>query len=86
MEALKAMNDVTAQVSNGSKEMSAGNESMLREIGSLQNQAGEIAASVSRMAEEINAVNTGAREISGLALTNQTSIEAISKTVDSFEV
>jgi hypothetical protein len=38
------------------------------------------------MAEEINAVNDGAREISQLALTNQEAITSISKIVDSFEV
>jgi methyl-accepting chemotaxis protein len=86
MEALRVMNDVTAQVSAGSKEMNAGNESMLREIGSLQNQAGEIAVSVSQMAEDIKTVNTGAREIAQLALANQGSIESISKIVDGFEV
>jgi methyl-accepting chemotaxis protein len=86
MEALKVMNDVTAQVSTGSKEMSAGNESMLRETSSLQTQTREIAGSVSEMAKEINAVNDGAREISRLALTNQEAIKSISKIVDSFEV
>ncbi|MDR1430303.1 MAG: methyl-accepting chemotaxis protein [Spirochaetaceae bacterium] len=86
MEALKVMNDVTAQVSTGSKEMNEGNESMLREISSLQNQTREIAGSVSNMAEEINTVNDGARKISQLALTNQEAITSISKIVDSFEV
>jgi methyl-accepting chemotaxis protein len=86
MEALKAMNDVTVRVSSGSKEMSEGNESMLREIGSLQNQAGEIAGSVSQMAEDIRAVSNGAREIDQLALANQTSIQSIFKIVDGFEV
>jgi methyl-accepting chemotaxis protein len=86
LEALKVMNDVTAQVSAGSTEMSQGNESMLKEIGSLQSQAGEIADSVSRMAEDIRNVNTGAQEIAQLALTNQTSIQSISKIVDGFEV
>jgi methyl-accepting chemotaxis protein len=86
MEALKAMNDVTVRVSAGSREMSEGNESMLREIGSLQNQAGDIAGSVSQMAEDIRAVNNGARGIDQLALANQTSIRSIVKIVDGFEV
>jgi methyl-accepting chemotaxis protein len=86
MEALKVMNDVTAEVSTGSKEMRKGNESMLKEIGSLQSQSREIAGSVSQMAEGIQTVNTGAQEISQLALTNQAAIRSISKIVDSFEV
>jgi methyl-accepting chemotaxis protein len=86
MEALKVMNNVTAEVSAGSKEMREGNESMLKEIGALQDQAREIADGVSQMAEGIQTVNTGAQEISQLALTNQGAIASISKIVDSFEV
>jgi methyl-accepting chemotaxis protein len=86
MNALKAMNDMTVQVSAGSREMSEGNESMLREIGSLQNQAGEIAGSVTQMAEDVRTVNTGAQEIAQLALANQRSIRSISKIVEGFEV
>jgi methyl-accepting chemotaxis protein len=86
MEALKVMNDVTTEVGSGSKEMREGNDSMLKEIASLQNHAREIAGSVSQMAEGINAVNTGAQEISQLALTNQTSITSIARIVDSFEI
>jgi methyl-accepting chemotaxis protein len=86
MEALKEMNDVTVRVGAGSREMSEGTESMLREIGSLQNQAGEIAGNVSQMAEDVRTVNNGAREIDQLALANQTSIQSIVKIVDGFEV
>jgi methyl-accepting chemotaxis protein len=86
MEALKVMNDVTAQVSTGSKDMREGNESVLKETAALQSHAREIAGSVSQMAEGIQTVNTGAREISQLALTNQAAIASISKIVDSFEV
>ncbi|MDR2257882.1 MAG: methyl-accepting chemotaxis protein, partial [Treponema sp.] len=86
MEALKVMNDVTAEVSTGSKEMRKGTESMVKEIGSLQSQSREIAGSVSQMAGDIQTVHAGAREISRLALTNQTAITQISQIVDSFEV
>jgi methyl-accepting chemotaxis protein len=86
MEALKVMNDVTSQVRTGSGEMSAGNESMLKEIGALQDQAREIDGSISKMAEGISTVNTGAQEISALALSNQAAIQQISQIVDSFEV
>ncbi|MDR1029616.1 MAG: methyl-accepting chemotaxis protein, partial [Treponema sp.] len=79
MGALKAMNDITLHVGAGSKEMNEGNESMLREVGFLQNQAGEIAGSVSQMAEDIRTVNNGAQEIDRLALANQTSIRSIVK-------
>ena len=86
MEALKVMNNVSTEVDVGSKEMREGNESMLKEIGALQTQSRGIAGSISQMAEDIQTVNAGAREISQLALTNQEAIASISKIVDSFEV
>jgi methyl-accepting chemotaxis protein len=86
MEALKVMNDVTAQVRTGSGEMNASNESMLKEISALQDQAREIDGSISGMAEGINTVNAGAQKISALALNNQEAITQISQIVDSFEV
>jgi methyl-accepting chemotaxis protein len=86
MEALKVMNDVTAQVRTGSGEMNASNESMLKEIGALQDQAREIDGSISGMAEGINTVNAGAQKISALALSNQEAITQISQIVNSFEV
>jgi methyl-accepting chemotaxis protein len=86
IDALKVMNDVTAEVSIGSKEMSEGNESMLKEIGFLQGQTREITGSVSQMAEGIKTVNAGAQEISQSALTNQAAITSISQIVDSFEM
>ncbi|MDR2792145.1 MAG: methyl-accepting chemotaxis protein, partial [Treponema sp.] len=85
MAALKMMNDVTAEVGTGSKEMRKGNEAMLKEIGSLQTQAREIAGNVSQMAGDVQTVDAGAREISQLALTNQGAINSISQIVDSFE-
>jgi methyl-accepting chemotaxis protein len=86
MEALKVMNDMAALVSTGSREMNEGNESMLKEIVSLQNQSREIAESVSQMAGDMETVSSGAKEIAQLALANQTSISSISKIVDGFEV
>jgi methyl-accepting chemotaxis protein len=66
--------------------MRKGNEAMLKEIGSLQTQAREIAGSVSQMAEGVQTVGAGAREISQLALTNQGAINSISQIVKSFEI
>jgi methyl-accepting chemotaxis protein len=86
MEALKVMNDISSEVKTGSSEMNEGNKSMLREISSLQNQAREITGSVSQMAEDIKTVNTGAQEVSNLALTNEEAIQSISRIVDGFEV
>ncbi|MDR0642120.1 MAG: methyl-accepting chemotaxis protein [Treponema sp.] len=86
MEALKLMNDVSAEVDVGSKEMREGNESMLKEISALQTHSRGIAGSVSQIAEDMQTVNAGAREISQLALTNQEAIASISQIVDSFEV
>ncbi|MDR0377485.1 MAG: methyl-accepting chemotaxis protein [Spirochaetaceae bacterium] len=85
MTALKEMNDVTSKVRTGSKEMSEGNESMLKEIGSLQARAQETAGVVSQMADGIKTANAGAQEISGLALHNHAVISRISQIIDSFK-
>jgi methyl-accepting chemotaxis protein len=86
LEALKVVNDITVDVKTGSREMKVGNESMLREISFLQDHTREIAVNVTQMAEGIKTVNAGAKEISGLALSNQTAITQISQVLDSFKI
>jgi methyl-accepting chemotaxis protein len=86
LEALRVMNNVTADVRTGSREMNVGNESMLKEISFLQDHAHEIAVNVAQMAAGIKTVNAGAKGISGLALSNQAAIAHISQVLDGFTV
>jgi methyl-accepting chemotaxis protein len=86
MQALKVMNDITAEVKTGAREMNEGNKSMLGEINSLQGNSQEISTGMETMSREITKVSEGAREVSGLAQTNQTAIGRISVIADGFEV
>jgi methyl-accepting chemotaxis protein len=86
MNALKTMNDVTSQVRTGSREMSEGNESMLREISVLQEHAQDISARIEEMAAGVSQINTGAQDVSGLALSNQETVQKIAAIVKGFTV
>ena len=86
MESLRMMNEHTAKVGDGSREMSRGNEAMLQEINALQSSAGEISSSMEEMSGGIKNINSGAREVSDLAVTARSSIQKISGIADGFEV
>jgi methyl-accepting chemotaxis protein len=86
MNALKTMNDITSQVRTGSREMNEGNTSMLREIGTLQEHAQEISLRMDEMATGVTRINTGAQDVSGLAVSNQDTIQKIAAIVKDFTV
>jgi methyl-accepting chemotaxis protein len=86
MRALKVMNDTTVEVKAGAREMSEGNESMLRELTRLESSAQEISSRMDAMSGEIGKISQGAREVSDLAQTNHAAIEKISAVADGFEV
>ncbi|MDR0456293.1 MAG: methyl-accepting chemotaxis protein [Treponema sp.] len=86
MEALRIMNNVTAQVNDGSHEISQNNEAMIREIDTLQGSAGEILTNMEEMSGGIKNINTSAQEVSHLAAATQTSIEKISAIANGFKV
>ncbi|MDR2181410.1 MAG: methyl-accepting chemotaxis protein [Treponema sp.] len=86
LDALKAMNGITEEVSTGSKEMNAGNASMLGEIAKLQGSARDISESVGRMAVEITNLKSGAQKVADLAKKNADAIGNIGAVVDTFEV
>jgi methyl-accepting chemotaxis protein len=79
------MNDITAKVSGGSQEMGRGAQSMLKESDALQESAGEIETRMEEMSGGIKHLNSGAQEVSGLAVTARSSIEKISDIADGFE-
>jgi methyl-accepting chemotaxis protein len=86
MRALQVMNDTTAEVKTGAREMSEGNESMLRELARLQNSAQEISSRTDAMSGEIGTISQGAQDVSALARSNHAVVERISTVADGFEV
>jgi methyl-accepting chemotaxis protein len=86
MNSLRTMNELTAQVSDGSREMEQGSVAMVREISALQGSARDISASMEEMSGGIRNINSGAQEVSGLAAAAHASIGKISVIADGFEV
>jgi len=86
IEALRVMRDLTMKVEDGSKEMNQSSESMVKEISTLQNSAGEIETSMEEISGGINTINIGAHEVSTLAAATRASIDKISGIADGFEV
>jgi methyl-accepting chemotaxis protein len=86
MDSLRVMNDITAKVSGGSREMSQGSEAMLQEMGILQGNAGEIETRMEDMSDSIKSLNSGAQEVSNLAGNTRSSIQKISDIANGFEV
>ena len=90
MEVLKLINEVTAGVKTDSSDMKDGNNvmlnSMLNEIGLLQNQSKEISSEMQNITNDINIINTEAKDVSALAGKTHSVVERIKKIADSFEV
>jgi len=86
MESLRVMNETNTQVSDDSRKMAQGNETMLREINTLHSHAAEISARMGEVSEGIGKINSGAQEVSNLAASAHSTIEKISSIVNEFEV
>jgi methyl-accepting chemotaxis protein len=86
MESLRVMNEITAKVSSGSQEMGQGTGAMLREINALQGNAGDVEARMEEISNSIKNLNSGAHEVSDLAVSTHSSIEKISGIANGFEV
>jgi len=86
MESLRVMNETNTQVSDDSRKMAQGNESMLREINALHSHATEISARMGEVSEGIGKIKSGAQEVSNLAAATHSTIEKISSIVNEFEV
>jgi methyl-accepting chemotaxis protein len=83
---LKAMNDITAEVKTGSKEMYEGNAAMLQEMNKLQSDSREISGSMDAMVQSVARVNENAKRVSALAANAQSAIKNITVIVDGFEL
>jgi methyl-accepting chemotaxis protein len=86
LQALKIMNDITAEVSAGSKEMNVGNATMLAEMSKLQSYSRNISDSIDDMVKGIVQLNHAAQQVSSLAENNQETVKTITLVVNSFEV
>jgi methyl-accepting chemotaxis protein len=86
MESLRVMNETNTRVSEDSRKMAQGNESVLREIKALQGSATEISSRMGEVSEGIGKIKSGAQEVSNLAAVSHSSIEKISSIVNEFEV
>jgi len=86
LDSLRVMNDITEKVAGGSHEMGRGNEEMLREISALQSSATEVEKRMEEISDGIKNINTGAQEVSALAVNARSSIQKVSVIADGFEV
>jgi len=86
MNSLRMMNDHTAKVNDGSKEINNSSSVMLNEINSLKTSSGEIMSRMEEMSNGIKYVNDSAKTVSELTVNTKTSIEKISVIADGFQV
>jgi methyl-accepting chemotaxis protein len=85
LDALRVMNDITSEVKTGSKEMNAGNTTMLQEMNKLQSDSREISGGMDEMAQSVTHVNENAGQMLSLAENAQSDIKNITVIVDGFE-
>jgi methyl-accepting chemotaxis protein len=83
---LKSMNDITAEVGTGSKEMNVGNVTMLREMSRLQSDSREISDSMDEMVKSVTLVKEGVEQVSVLAANALSAVSDVTVIVNSFEL
>ena len=86
LDSLRSMNEIANDVSISSKDMSQSSDIMIDEIKSLEVSAQEISKSMEEMSVGIKDINSGAQEVSALAVSNRSSIQKISHISDKFVV
>jgi len=84
LEALKSVNDVSVQVTQGSREMRAGNATVLAEVERLRTTSKDIADRLAFMAEGTGAIATAALQVSTMAATAQGVIAHMDGALESF--
>ncbi|MCL2185290.1 MAG: methyl-accepting chemotaxis protein [Treponema sp.] len=83
---LRTMNEHTEKVTGGSREIGHSSSIMLKEIHTLQSNAGEIMTRMEEMSVGIKNINNGAQGVSELAVKTRSSIQKISVIADGFQV
>jgi len=86
LEALQSMNDITAQVRDGSREMTTGNQVVLREIGSLKSASGDIDRSITEMEQGIERIEKSVKMVSAAAEGTRTTTERLESVVGRFKI
>ena len=86
LDSLRSMNEIATTVSEGSREMSQNSDNMLKEVKTLESSAQEISSSMEDMSVGIKNINTGAQEVSNLAVTTRSAIQKISNITEEFMV
>lgn len=86
LEALKQMNDITAQVQTGSAEMNRGSETIMREIARLRDSTAESSSSVESITRDIAEVNSGAVRLATMAERTGETISQLDEAVGAFRV
>ena len=86
LDALKRMNDISAEVKTGSIEMKEGSNAILNEISLMQSQSKDISSAMEIITADIKEINAEARDVSTLAGNAYSVVERIKEIADSFEV
>jgi methyl-accepting chemotaxis protein len=79
------MNDITSQVKTGSREMSAGNKTVLDEIERLRTATADIKASMEEMSIGANGIAEGAKKVSEMAAGTMETISGMHEAIDCFK-
>lgn len=84
LEALKSMNTITQEVLGGSKEMSAGNETVLRQIANLRDTSLRIRDSMEQMGRAAGDITGNVQRLNGLADSTVETISLMDRSLKSF--
>ncbi|MDR3144782.1 MAG: methyl-accepting chemotaxis protein [Treponema sp.] len=86
LDALKAMNEITAKVKTDSKEMNVGNTVMLENMHRLRTDSTEIVGNLEEVAKSVTGITQNARQVSVMADNNEAAIENMAGIADGFVV
>lgn len=86
LNAIRNINEVTAEVKAGSHEMLKGGEGVTEEMLKLHELAGAITDSMREMASGAIQINNAVREVNEITRKNKQSIESLAKEVDKFKI
>jgi methyl-accepting chemotaxis protein len=79
------MNDITSQVKTGSREMSAGNKTVLDEIERLRTATADIKANMEEMSIGASGISESAKNVSEMAAGTMETIGSMHETIDCFK-
>jgi methyl-accepting chemotaxis protein len=86
LEALRLMNEITAQVREGSVEMELGNKTILEEMAKLRDLASKIGGTMKSMVGSAEAMGETANNSSSLVVSTLSTIGVLEEAIDRFKV